>query len=406
MPISPRDYEGISQRLTEAGVRITDNVAVALQGLHSSVIQDPDNISRAANIYTRRIAAATRQWERDWREWADKDILHAYKIGVSHTDAEIRAIRERGINVRTPERPVTNRQAMTANLPPLTLDRNIPSWMKKEFKLLPNHLTAFNVFRRAAYHYLEGTGLQIMRASKDIYRKTAVEVMSKSFRESDVFTRRKFSQSMLNEFADKGLKSVTYRNGKKVSIEAYSEMLGRTMPAHASVQASLNRYSEHGYDLVRVTSHFRACELCVPYEGAILSSSGMSSGYESLDSAVANGLFHPNCLHAVNPYIPGLSQKQEIRVDPAEQKLIDEHGYKEAQKIAYQAQERQRQIERNIRVWKKREIVALDTPEKVKAHTKVLKWQEAQRNHVGNNPFLIRKYEYEKIVLDVVVAGK
>ena len=85
-----------------------------------------------------------------------------------------------------------------------------------------------------------------------------MQAMEKNFKETDIFTRRKLSQDMLDDFAQKGLQSITYSNGRKVSIEAYSEMLGRTMSGHAAVQASLNRYAEHGYDLVRVSAHFRA----------------------------------------------------------------------------------------------------------------------------------------------------
>jgi len=118
----------------------------------------------------------------------------------------------------------------------------------------------------------------------------------------------------------------------------------------------------------------------------------------TLQEAIAAGLFHPNCAHDLNPYFPDLSpDRLPPRVDPAEQKLIDQHGYKKAQEIAYKAQQQQRYIERQIRNWKMKEVTALDPAEQIKAHKKVLEWQRAQREHLKQNPFLPRKYEREGV---------
>jgi hypothetical protein len=104
-----------------------------------------------------------------------------------------------------------------------------------------------------------------------------------------------------------------------------------------------------------------------------------------------------NCKHDVSAWFEGISPELETRVDPAEQKLIDEYGYKEAQKISYEAQQKQRYIERNIRKYKRRESVALDGKNKIAAQNKIKEWQSTQRQHLNNNEFLRRKYEREQI---------
>jgi hypothetical protein len=391
MSINPKTYEGIAYTLTDAAAQVTDDVAGALTELHKALIKDPDNLSRIADIYTKRVAQASRRWEKNWRRWADEDLANSYQQGVYHTDLELERLRESGVNLREPDHPIPDSQPLAGRIRVLTESRDIPSQIKSNFQDIPNHLTAYNVFRRAAYHHLEGTTLQIARASNDLYRDAAVQAMEKNFKETDIFTRRKLSQAMLDDFAQKGLQAITYSNGRKVSIEAYSEMVGRTMSGHAAVQGSLNRYAEHGYELVRVSAHFRACPLCVPWEGKVLSLEG-SVSYPSLDEAINAGLFHPNCAHDISAYIPGLSPALEVRVDPAEQKLIDQYGYSEAQRIVYKAQQQQRYIERQIRSWKRRELTALDDVTKAKAHRKVLDWQHAIRKHVKENPFLRRPY--------------
>ncbi len=397
MSINPQTYAGVAYGLAEAGARVTYGVAEALTELHQKVIEDPDNLSRAADIYAKHIAEACAKWEKDWRKWADEGLLEAYIQGVKHTDAELANLRKAGIRVHPPTEPIPEGAVMVKKLPTLTLPLDSPKWMKEAFVEIPNHLTAFNVFRRAAYFALEGTALQIIRKGNDLYRDVAIQAGSQMFREADIFTRRQFSQMMLDDFAQRGIQSITYSNGRKMSIEAYSEMVGRTMSGHAAVQGSLNRYAEHGYDLVRVSAHFRACELCVPWEGKVLSTNGMNPDYESLDSAISAGLFHPNCAHSISPYIPGLSPDLEIRVSKEEQALIDKYGYREAQKMAYKAQVQQRHIERQIRFWKKRELTALDPTMKTQAHRKVLDWQAAQRTHLKQNLFLPRKYDRESL---------
>lgn len=398
MPINPQTYEGVAYGLGEAGAQVTYGVAEALTELHKAVIENPENLSRAADIYAKHVAQASAQWAKDWRKWADEGLLDAYIQGVKHTDAELANLRKAGIRVHPPTEPIPEGAVMARNLPAMTLPLDTPRWMEKAFVGIPNHLTAFNVFRRAAYFNLEGTDLQIIRAGNDLYRDVAIQAGSQMFRESDIFTRRAFSQSMLDDFAKRGVQAITYSNGRRMSIEAYSEMVGRTMSGHAAVQGSLNRYAEHGYNLVRVSAHFRACDLCVPYEGRILSSDGRDPNYESLDSAISQGLFHPNCAHGVSPYIPGLSpSKLDVRVSKEEQALIDKYGYREAQEMAYKAQVQQRYIERQIRGWKKRELTSLDDVVKVKAHRKVLDWQKIQREHLKVNAFLPRKYEREAI---------
>ena len=73
------------------------------------------------------------------------------------------------------------------------------------------------------------------------------------------------------------------------------------MEAH--LQGTANRLVEQGHDLVKVSTHRGACEKCVPWQGKVLSITGKTSGYPTLEEAKAAGLFHPNCRHAYGLYI-------------------------------------------------------------------------------------------------------
>ena len=73
------------------------------------------------------------------------------------------------------------------------------------------------------------------------------------------------------------------------------------MEAH--LQGTANRLVEQGHDLVKVSTHRGACELCQPWQGKILSITGKTKGYPTLEEAKAAKLFHVNCRHAYGLYI-------------------------------------------------------------------------------------------------------
>ncbi|MDU0479406.1 hypothetical protein QVA66_09160 [Staphylococcus chromogenes] len=67
----------------------------------------------------------------------------------------------------------------------------------------------------------------------------------------------------------------------------------------------------------------------------------------------------------------------------------------------YEALQRQRKIERHIRRWKLREAVALTDQEKRYARARVGMWQQEQRRHVSAHSFLSRRYDREKLRIEV-----
>jgi hypothetical protein len=100
----------------------------------------------------------------------------------------------------------------------------------------------------------------------------------------------------------------------------------------------------------------------------------------SLDEARHAGLQHPNCRHSVSAYTPGIT-----RVEPAES---DPEGY--------EAGQRQRAIERNIRKHKNRAAAAVTPEAKTAANAKVRQWQGKMRDHLAQHPDLRRNPKREQ----------
>ena len=222
------------------------------------------------------------------------------------------------------------------------------------------------------------THLRILRAVEDGYRDV-IQFASAQF---SVGTMNKWEavQNALNRFSDRGITGFVDAQGRRWSLASYSEMATRSALGQASVQGHVDRLTQGGYDLVYVSDHAEECPLCRPWEGKVLSISGKSEKYPSLNDAIAAGLYHPGCGHTVNLYVEGETKIPKAESNP---KL-------------YEDRQKQRYNERMIRKWKKREAVAITPQEKLEASNQRKAWQAKQRAHVKETGRR-RQYDREKI---------
>lgn len=117
---------------------------------------------------------------------------------------------------------------------------------------------------------------------------------------------REIKKQIIATLKDDGLVALKDKRGATWSLDRYSEMLIRTKAVEARNRGLANRMVENGYDLVQVSSH-GATDVCGKWEGQVLSVTGKTDGYKTVAQAEADGLFHPNCRHAINAFVPGLS---------------------------------------------------------------------------------------------------
>ncbi|HYD35537.1 MAG TPA: phage minor capsid protein [Vitreimonas sp.] len=113
-------------------------------------------------------------------------------------------------------------------------------------------------------------------------------------------TRKKISDTIKATLLDEGMSALVDKGGKQWTLDRYAEMLVRTKAVEARNTALANRMLENGYDLVEVSDHHSKHKSCADWEGKILSLTGSTPGYPTLDQAKKAGLFHPNCKHAIN----------------------------------------------------------------------------------------------------------
>ena len=163
------------------------------------------------------------------------------------------------------------------------------------------HQQAAQVLAENAFQRFEDVVQVIGRQVNDIYRELALENVRGTVVGYDTWkqTARRFREQL----AERGVTGFKDRSGRMWNMRTYTEMVARTTTMQAHLEGTANRLVEQGHDLIKVSTHRGACQLCEPWQGKILSITGKTKGYPTLEEAKAAKLFHPNCRHAYSLHI-------------------------------------------------------------------------------------------------------
>jgi hypothetical protein len=226
----------------------------------------------------RNIEAILQQLREGNRTWCEQAIPRVYSQGLYNADA---MLKDTGVSI------------------------------KAGFGAI--HQQAAQVLAENAFQRFEDVAQVIGRQVNDIYRELALENVRGTVVGYDTWkqTARRFREQL----AERGVTGFKDRAGKMWNMRTYTEMVARTTTMEAHLQGTANRLVEQGHDLVKVSTHRGACELCQPWQGKILSVTGKTEGYPTLEEAKAAGLFHVNCRHAYGLYIDLDKEVEELEAE-------------------------------------------------------------------------------------------
>lgn len=348
MPISPADAERESEEIrriyAEAERIVAEKIArrvargIDEEGYYERKLAELQALRREVEAEIRRLQRAEREVERI--------VADAYEKGSQAAIVDLRRV----------ARAETLRTAFTAA-----------------------NQRAIQALVQTAIGNLRATHLRILRQAEDVYRQVIAETAVPQVL-TGVLTRREAAQRALDRFAELGISGFVDRAGRSWSLESYAEMAVRTALGQAAVQGHIDKLIENNRDLVIVSDSPEECEKCRPWEGRILSLTGQTPGYPTVDQARAAGLWHPNCTHRIGLYVPGLTRPMRGTAAPQR----------------YEDRQQQRYIERQIRKWKLREAAAITDDAKRLASAKVRDWQAVMRRFIAETG-RIRKPSREQI---------
>ena len=222
-----------------------------------------------------------------------------------------------------------------------------------------------------------------LRLTDDVYRQTVNRVQLAMSTGS--MTLNKAIDTADEDFLNAGINCIEYKDGRRVNIADYVRMALRTTSTRAALQGKSEKYKALGYDTVAVSSYGMCSPTCLPYQGRVyindaftswsgetqVRTDGLTYGksnycgkwFPLLSSAIAGGLFHPNCRHSISLWRDG---------DPLPETL-DNSGTERR----YKLEQQQRELERAIRKVK-RKVEGFTDPENIAMAKAQLKEKQKQ----------------------------
>ncbi|HHV98592.1 MAG TPA: hypothetical protein GXX36_03305 [Clostridiaceae bacterium] len=185
------------------------------------------------------------------------------------------------------------------------------------------HQQAVQVLAENTFQRLQDVTQVIGRQAEGIYRDLALENVRGAV--AGYETWKQAAKRYRQQLAEHGVTGFKDKAGRNWNMRSYTEMVARTTTMEAHLQGTANRLVEQGHDLVKVSTHRGACEKCAPWQGKILSITGKTPGYPTLEEAKAAGLFHPRCRHAYGLHIDLDKEIEELEAELDMQLETDEN---------------------------------------------------------------------------------
>ena len=232
----------------------------------------------------------------------------------------------------------------------------------------------------------------VLRKMDDVYRQTIFK--SHMYLQNGAKTLNQAIDMATKDFLNKGINSIEYKNGARVNIGSYAEMCLRTASHRATLLGEGTKRDEYGIHLIVVSAHGNTCKHCEPWQGKILIDDVFSNPskeyieeyrvkYNLLSEAIEKQFLHPNCRHTLITYFEGITTLPKVP------------DGKEAIKL-YEAEQKQRALERQIRKWKRIKEGSIDSDNEYKANMMLRGLENKLMKHLDDNKELRRNRNREK----------
>ena len=219
----------------------------------------------------------------------------------------------------------------------------------------------FRINERKMDALLDAVEHDMLRAESAILRMHDDQVRRAIFNaqvyaNSGAGTYEKAVDMAVKDYASTGLNCVKYKDGKQVNIKSYAEMALRTASKRAYLSGEGTKRQEWGIHTVIMNKRGNACPLCLPWVGRVLiddvwsggtAKEASKQGYPLMSTAMAAGLYHPNCRDSHTTYFPDISTPPNKRWKKSELEEVEAQAKREARKqYAKRQQDKYRRLER------------------------------------------------------------
>lgn len=178
----------------------------------------------------------------------------------------------------------------------------------------------------------------MLRMSEDKYRQIIFN--AQVYANTVAGTYEKAVDMATRDFLKAGINCIEYANGARHTVKDYARMAIQTASKRAYLTGEGEMRQSWGISTVIMNKRANACPKCLPFVGKILIDDVWSGGkasdgpYPLMSSAIAAGLYHPNCKDVHTTYFPELDEEPDSKFTKEELEQVKE-DYKQDQKRQY-----------------------------------------------------------------------
>lgn len=263
------------------------------------------------------------------------------------------------------------------------------------FKLNTRRLDALIKATKADFAKAEHS---MLRMSEDKYRQIIFN--AQVYANTGAGTYEKAVDMATKDFLKAGINCIEYANGARHTVKDYARMAIQTASKRAYLTGEGEMRQSWGISTVVMNKRANACPKCLPFVGKILIDDVWSGGkasdgpYPLMSSAMAAGLYHPNCKDIHTTYFPELDEEPDGKFTKKELEKVKE-DYRQDQKQQYAG----RMVEQFDRLSK----YSLDSDNKKMYEVRKEQWEnvskEYERGYIDNNS---QRIGTNKIDLDYI----
>jgi hypothetical protein len=227
------------------------------------------------------------------------------------------------------------------------------------------------------------------RHVRDNVRKAGLDAISQKLTVGETVKQTK--KNLIESLSQQGITAIKKSDGKEIRLDAYAELVARSTSREATNRGTLNRLTENGYDLVKMSSHPTTCPVCAALQGRVYSISGNDKRFPPLSSAhrgqYAN--VHPNCRHVLMPYVERFNDVEKdmtfsnrpFKLNKEDEKKLDSYNKIQAEK---------RKLRADRLLWEKYNMkLPDDTPKTLSGFRRMKnaespKWKNLKAKYNGN----------------------
>lgn len=178
----------------------------------------------------------------------------------------------------------------------------------------------------------------MLRMSEDKYRQIIFN--AQVYANTGAGTYEKAVDMATRDFLKADINCIEYANGARHTVKDYARMAIQTASKRAYLTGEGEMRQSWGISTVIMNKRANACPKCLPFVGKILIDDVWSGGkasdgpYPLMSSAIAAGLYHPNCKDVHTTYFPELDEEPDSKFTKEELEQVKE-DYKQDQKRQY-----------------------------------------------------------------------